>query len=72
MPNPNQVSISSTLSVQIFLYERCFGSFYYINVTREKLPKQRLYKKFICLTLMKLTPALQVVDGTMLRILTIY
>ncbi len=30
--------------------------FYYVHVTREKLPKQRSYKKFVRLTLMKLTP----------------
>ncbi len=33
-----------------------FGSFFYINVTREKLPKQRLYEKFVRKMLMKLTP----------------
>ncbi len=38
-----------------FLYEHCFCSFYYVHVTREKLPKQRSYKKFVCLTLTKLT-----------------
>ncbi len=42
------------------LYERCFGSFYYTHVTREKLPKRCAYKKFVCLTLMKLTLALVV------------
>jgi len=30
-----------------FLYERCLGSFYYVHVTRKKLPKRRLYKN-IC------------------------
>jgi len=38
-----------------FLYERCFGSFYYVHVTRKKLPKQCSYEKFAPLTLMKLT-----------------
>jgi len=38
-----------------FLYERHFGSFYYVHVTRKKLPKQHLYKKIACLKLMKLT-----------------
>jgi len=38
-----------------FLYERRFSSFFYIHVTREKLPKQRLYEKFVCKMLMKLT-----------------
>ncbi len=28
-----------------FLYKHCFGSFFYIHVCREKLPKQHLYKK---------------------------
>ena len=41
-----------------FSYERRFDSFYYILVTREKLPKQHSYKKFLRLTLMKLTPGL--------------
>jgi len=40
----------------IFLYERHFSSFYYVHVTRKKLPKWRWYKKFARLTLMKLTP----------------
>ncbi len=31
-----------------FLYQCHFGSFYYIHVTREKLVKQHLYKKFVC------------------------
>jgi len=38
------------------LYERRFGSFFYIHVTGEKLPKRRLYKKFPRKMLMKLTP----------------
>jgi len=38
-----------------FSYKCCFGSFFYINVTRGKLPKQRLYKKFMSKMLMKLT-----------------
>jgi len=29
------------------LYERYFGSFFYVHVTREKLPKQCSYKKFV-------------------------
>jgi hypothetical protein len=39
-----------------FLYERYFGSFFYIHVTREKLPERRSYEKFSCKMLMKLTP----------------
>jgi len=38
-----------------FLYKRHFGSFNYVHVTRKKLSKQRLYEKFVCLKLMKLT-----------------
>jgi len=38
-----------------FLFERHFSSFFYIHVTREKLPKQCSYKKFVCKMLMKLT-----------------
>jgi len=29
-----------------FLYERHFGSFFYVHVTREKLPKLRFLQKF--------------------------
>ncbi len=32
-----------------FLYKRCFGSFFYIHVTRKKLPKQHSYEKFVCI-----------------------
>jgi len=39
-----------------FLYKHCFGSFFYVHVTREKLLKQRSYEKFIHKMLMKLTP----------------
>jgi hypothetical protein len=39
-----------------FLYERHFSIFYYVHVTREKLPKQCLYEKFVRSLLMKLTP----------------
>ncbi len=39
-----------------FSYELCFGSFYYVHVTRTKLPNWRSYQKFPRLTLMKLTP----------------
>ncbi len=38
-----------------FSYEHCFGSFFYVHVTREKLPKQCSYKKFVRKMLMKLT-----------------
>jgi len=38
-----------------FSYEHRFGSFFYVHVTREKLPKQRLYKKRGRIMLMKLT-----------------
>ncbi len=38
-----------------FLYEHHFGSFFYVHVTREKLPKEREYKKFVRKMLMKLT-----------------
>jgi len=39
-----------------FLYERRFSSFFYVHVTREKLPKRHSYKKFARKMLMKLTP----------------
>jgi len=38
-----------------FSYECLFGSFFYLHVSREKLPKQRLYKKFVRKMLMKCT-----------------
>jgi len=31
----------------IFLYKCHFGSFFYVHVTREKLPKQHSYKKTV-------------------------
>ncbi len=39
-----------------FLYEHRFSSFFYVHVTREKLPKRRSYEKFVRKMLMKLTP----------------
>jgi hypothetical protein len=39
----------------LFSYEHRFGSFFYVHVTREKLPKRRLYKKIVRKMLMKLT-----------------
>jgi len=38
-----------------FSHERWCGSFFYVHVTREKLPKQCLYKKFVSKMFMKLT-----------------
>jgi hypothetical protein len=38
-----------------FSYECHFGSFFYVHVTRKKLPKQSLNKKFVRKRLMKLT-----------------
>ncbi len=51
-PGVNFINVESKKK----LYDRHFGSFYYIHVTGEKLPKQYSYKKFVLLTLMKLTP----------------
>jgi len=53
--NTYLVSISSTFYVPIFLYKHWFGSFFYVHVTRGKLPKQCSYEKFVCKMLMKLT-----------------
>jgi len=39
-----------------FLYKSLFGSYFYLFVTREKLPKRRSYEKFARKMLMKLTP----------------
>jgi len=36
-----------------FSYKRCFSSFFSVHVTREKLPKQRSYEKFVPKMLMK-------------------
>jgi len=38
-----------------FSYKRRFGCFFYVHVTKEKLLKQRLYKKIVRRMLMKLT-----------------
>jgi len=38
-----------------FSYKHCFGSFFYVHITREKLLKQRSYEKFVRKMLMKLT-----------------
>jgi len=52
-PGVNSINILCTK----FSYERRFGSFFYVHVTREKLPKQCSYKKFVRKMLMKLTTA---------------
>jgi len=41
-----------------FWYEHCFGRFSLVTCTYKKLPKQRLYVKFVRKMLMKLTPFL--------------
>ncbi len=51
-PGVNFINIKHTN----FSYECRFGSFYYVHVTRKKLPKWHSYKKFARLMLMKLTP----------------
>jgi hypothetical protein len=38
-----------------FSHERHFGSFFYVHISRKKLPKWHLYEKRAHLTLMKLT-----------------
>jgi len=40
---------------KIFSYKRCLCSFFYVHVTRVKLPKQLSYEKFVGKMLMKLT-----------------
>ncbi len=49
-------SISSSIYARIFCTKVFFGSFFYLHVTREKLPKRHSYEKFGCKMLMKLTP----------------
>ncbi len=41
-----------------FFVRMSFWQFFYVHVTREKLPKQRLYNKFVHKMLMKLTTVL--------------
>jgi len=62
-PGPNvakAISFVNFINIlrMIFLYEHSFSSFFYVHVTREKLPKQRSYEKQVRITLMKLTAAL--------------
>ncbi len=42
-----------------FSYKHSFGSFSLVTCTYKKLPKWRLYKKFVCKMLMKLTAGLR-------------
>jgi len=51
-PGVNFINVKHTN----FSYERRFGSFYYVHVTRKKLPKQCLYKKFARIMWIKLPP----------------
>jgi len=51
----NLVLISSTFYAHIFCTEVLKAAFFYLHVTREKLPKKLLYEKFARKTLMKLT-----------------
>jgi len=50
------MSISSTFYAQIVPTKVFFGSFFYLHITREKLPKRHLYVKFVRKMLMKLKP----------------
>ncbi len=45
-----------------FLYEHHLDSFFYIRVTRKKLPKQHLYEKFVHIMLMKLSPRVNFIN----------
>jgi hypothetical protein len=45
-----------------FLNECLFRSFFYVHVTREKLPKQCLYKKFVRYMMMKLTTGVNFIN----------
>ncbi len=47
------VNFTNILSTH-FSYERCFGSFFYVYVTRGKLPKRHTHEKFVRNMLMKL------------------
>ncbi len=57
-PGVNFINIKCTN----FSYEHRFGTFYYIHVTRKKLPKQCSNEKFAHLTLMKLTPGVNFIN----------
>jgi len=61
LPGVNFINILCTN----FLYECCFGSFFYIHVTREKLPKRHLYKKFVRKILMKFKVGLSTITATL-------
>jgi len=52
-----------------FLNERCFGSFFYVHVTREKLPKQPSYDKCVLKILIKLTTDQQPVSRCLCSLL---
>jgi len=49
-----------------FLYECRFGSFFYVHVSREKMPKQCSCKKFVRKMLMKLTPDCGWIDSSLI------
>jgi len=52
-----QPSISSIKKARVFCTNVCFGNFYYVNLIRKSCQNKCSYKKFVRLTLMKLTPA---------------
>ncbi len=56
----NEVSLKLVTYINIllgnFTYESLFGSFFYLNITREKLLKRCLYEKFVRKMFEKLTP----------------
>jgi len=56
IPVQCQGSISSTFYAPIFCTKVCQAAFFYLHVTREKLPKRFLYEKFALKMLLKLTP----------------
>jgi len=53
-----------------FMYECLFGSYFNLNVTREKVPKKHLYEKLAHIMLMKLTPGVVLASLLKLKILT--
>ncbi len=66
-PSVNFINILRTN----FFVRTSFLQFFYVHVTREKLPKQHSYEKFVCKMLMKLTKV-DVVKNIKIFVIEIY
>jgi len=56
LSRPAQCQFHQHFTYEFFVLMSFWQLFFYVHVTREKLPKQYSYKKFVCKMLMKLTP----------------